>query len=70
MKLAWFLIIVGALWIIQSVAIIFVGLNPPNLWTLLCGVCLGVGLGYYPAYIGIKRRKHILAERAKNERVK
>ena len=65
MKLAWFLMVAGAGMILQAVAIIFVGLNPPNLWILLCGLCVGVGLGYYPAYIGFKRRKVLLNEKVK-----
>lgn len=63
MKFAWFLMVVGALLVFQGVAIVFVGINPPNLWIILCGLGIGIGLGYYPMYVGYKRRKEFLSKK-------
>ena len=67
MKLAWFLMIIGALCIFQGLALLFTGYHASNVIIIVVGICIGLGMGYYPLLYGIKRRKSLLSERKENE---
>lgn len=63
MKLAWFLMVIGALCIFEAVALIYTGYYVKNIWIDLTGICIGFGLGIFPFRYGWKRRKEILVQR-------
>lgn len=67
MKLAWFLMIVGALCSFQGVALLFTGYYVGNAIIIITGICVGFGMGYYPLKYGMKMRKSLLLERKENE---
>lgn len=67
MKLAWFLMIVGALCIFQGIALIFTGYYASNAIIIITGICVGLGLGYYPFQYGMKRRRELLSEGHEHE---
>jgi hypothetical protein len=67
MKLAWFLMVVGALCIFQGIALIFTGSYVNSFWIIFTGFCVGIGMGIFPLRYGYNRRKEILAKRKVRE---
>jgi len=65
MKIAWLMMIIGALCTFQGVALLFTGYHAGNFWIILTGVCIGGGAGVFPLQYGWKRRKELLLARRK-----
>ena len=57
--------IIGALCIFQGIALLITGYYSNNAIIIGTGICVGLGMGYYPLQYGMKRRKDILTGRDK-----
>lgn len=63
MRLAWFLMVIGALCVFEAIALMYTGYYVKNILIEITGLCIGIGLGIFPFRYGWKKRKEILAER-------
>lgn len=63
MKLAWFAMIFGAACILEGIALVYTGYYIHNFWIMLCGMSIGIGLGFFPFKYGFNKRKDLILKR-------